>query len=166
MMNTSQTARYLIENNKHMTVATASTDAKPWVSPVFYTPDKAFNLYWVSDKEAIHSRNIRSNPRVAIVIFGPVPPDNTIDGVYLDADAVELADEQEIQAAIGVLTQRKQAEKFTIKSPSDVTGRAAWRIYKATPKQVSKRADAVNEASGQAITVRESVDLSASAAIA
>lgn len=159
-MNDSETARYLIQNNKYMTIATADGDGKPWVSPVYFRHDDQFNLYWVSDKDALHSLNIRNRPAVGIVIFGPTPPTDSYDGLYLDCIAQELNDDSEIRAAMMVLNQGKQEDKFMIKSFDDVTGKAAWRIYKATPQEVTKRADAISEQSGQAITIRKAVDLS------
>ncbi len=152
-------SKSLIENSHHMVVATADTEGKPWVSPVFYMYDESFTLYWVSDKSALHSKNIRSNPRIAISIFGPAPPENKskIYGVYIDAEAVELTDEVDISRAAKIIQQRVQPDKFMIKSLSDVTGNAAWRIYKAVPKEISKRQDAIDGASGQTISVREKV---------
>ncbi len=150
--------KYLIENNNHMIVATSDDNSKTWISPVFFSYDKAFNLYWVSSKHALHSQNIRKNKRVAIVIFGPVLSDG-IDGAYFDADAIELEDEKLIKEAVEFLQKRGQPDKFMIKSMSDVTGDAAWRIYKAIPKQISKREDATDAKSGQAITVRKDVKL-------
>lgn len=36
---------------------------------------------------------------------------------------------------------------------------ASWRIYKAVPKEFSKRQDAIDEASGQVVSVRETLNL-------
>lgn len=151
--------KYLIENNHHMVVATADISSKPWNSPVFYMYDEFFNLYWVSSKDALHSKNIRANKHVAIVIFGQASPDGDMDGAYFDADASELEDEKSIKEAIRLIQKRVQPDKFMIRSLSDVTGDAAWRIYKAVSKQVFKRADATDPKSGQAITIRKEVDL-------
>lgn len=144
-----------------MVIATADASGKPWISPVFYMYDDEFNLYWVSNKSALHSINIRNNPRVAISIFGPIPneEEHRIFSAYIDAEAVELTDESKISNAAKIMQRRTQPDKFMIKSLADVTGIAAWRIYKATPKETSTRMDAIDEASGQAITVREKVIL-------
>jgi nitroimidazol reductase NimA-like FMN-containing flavoprotein (pyridoxamine 5'-phosphate oxidase superfamily) len=62
-------AKAIIKNNIYLTLATATKDGKPWISPLFFAYDNDFNLYWVSSKNSLHSKLIRSNPRVAIVIF-------------------------------------------------------------------------------------------------
>jgi uncharacterized protein YhbP (UPF0306 family) len=147
---------YLLQNNWLMTVATANTDGKPWISPVGYVMDDQHNFYWVSDKDALHSRNIRQRPEIAISIVGKNKVDK-MDGVYSDAIARELDDDTEIKAAIEVRKKRPELAKFVINSKNDVSGEAVWRIYKAEPKSFSKRAD--GSRNGQAVTVREPVDL-------
>lgn len=156
-LNSVERARYVVEQGIHMVIATADESGKPWVSPVFYCFDDQYNLYWVSSKNADHSAYIRGRPEVAIVIFGPVPPDNRFDGVYFDARARELESPEEIAEAITVLASRPQPDKFTTRSIDQVTGDAEWRIYRAEPIAIYKRADA--EANGQAITVREPIDI-------
>lgn len=156
-MNDAQVAKAIIEHNTYMTIATADKAGKPWISPVFFSYDSGFNLYWVSYKETLHSKNIANRPEVAISIIGPAYPGGETDGVYFDATARELTDSEDIFKAIIFRNKRKQTEKFKIKSITDVTGDAAWRIYKATPISISKRGD--GEASGQAITIRTEVNL-------
>jgi uncharacterized protein YhbP (UPF0306 family) len=158
-MDAAEIARYLIENNQHMVISTADTQAKPWVSPVFYMYDENFTLYWVSDKDAVHSQNVRSNPRVAIVIFGQGPPGHTMDGVYIDAESMELTTEDDITKGVAIMQRRAQADKFMIKSLDDVRGNAASRIYKATPREIFKRIEKVDEVSGQTITTRQKISL-------
>lgn len=156
-MNSIEKVKHLIKKNDHMTIATANESGKPWISPVFFAPDKNFNLYWVSSRNALHSQNVRVRPEVAIVIFGSVPPNGGLDGVYIDAIAKELEDEHEVHLAMAALLERPQPPKFTIRSIIDVIDNAIWRIYKAKPINISKRADDVED--GQAITVREMIKI-------
>lgn len=156
-MNSIEKARYLIENNKLMVISSADADGKPWISPVAFAYDESYSLYWVSSKDALHSNNVRNRPEVAIVIYGQIP-EIGIDGVYVDAKATELIDETEIQKGIELFAEQSpQPAHFAAQSPADVTGDAAWRMYKAVPIEISKRADSVSN--GQAITVREVVKL-------
>jgi nitroimidazol reductase NimA-like FMN-containing flavoprotein (pyridoxamine 5'-phosphate oxidase superfamily) len=155
-MNKDEIAKYIIENNDLMTVATANQDGKPWVSPVGFSMDEDHNLYWTSHKDAIHSQNVRQRPEVAIVVVGKNPEGNP-DGVYFDATAKELNDPAELETAIKIVDGRNKESKYVIGSAENVIGDATWRIYKATPKQAWKRASAV--INGQAATVREEIDL-------
>lgn len=148
--------RFVIQNSELMTVATADASGKPWVSPVGYVADDVYNLYWVSDKNAIHSKNVHERTQVGIVITG-ANPSGELDDVYFDAEAKELSNPEEIESAIRLRSTIDELEKFKINSVDDVTGDAAWRIYVARPLHVFKRSD--GEANGQAITVREEISL-------
>ena len=146
-------ANWLLENLVHMVLSTADEEGKPWISPVFFVHDDDLNLYWVSDMEALHSRNVRTRPDVAIVVFGKVPS-GEIEALYVDATAHELEPGDELERGIATFKKREQAPKFTTNSAADVTGDACWRMYKAVPKGWSKRADGTDERTGQATTVR------------
>jgi len=96
---------------------------------------------------------------VAISIYGPVPPDNKIDAVYIEAEATQLDEEAAAERGMQVMVTHIQDQKYMIKSPKDITGEAAWRIYKAIPKVVSKRTEKGETINGQFVTTRERVDL-------
>jgi uncharacterized pyridoxamine 5'-phosphate oxidase family protein len=144
-------ARWLLESQGAMTIATADADGKPSVSPVAFAHDDEFNLYWVSSKTAQHSANIRNRPDVSIVVF----VDHPSDGVYVDARAEELDGEAEIARATELLNAREEPTKFVIGGAADVTGDAAWRIYKATRGETTVWAESTE--SGQAVTIRTPV---------
>jgi nitroimidazol reductase NimA-like FMN-containing flavoprotein (pyridoxamine 5'-phosphate oxidase superfamily) len=131
----------VIAENYYMTIATCSLAATPWVSPVFFAYDTSFNLYWVSSKDTRHSKLIRENQQVAIVIFNSQATGDNVDAVYCEANAFELSDSSEIENARHVLNARITDEKFFIHSESAVTGAATWRIYKAAPKRFCKLVD-------------------------
>lgn len=154
----SRRARQLIEATYYMTIATADDSGKPWSSPVFFVCDQKFRFYWVSFTDAVHSINIRMRPQVAITVLGR-PPDHDGDGVYIDAEAIEVNNVGEAERAIRVLRTRPQKSKFTVNSPADVLGDAAWRVYQAIPKEVFKRSDADTMIKGQYITTRVKVTI-------
>lgn len=131
-------AKEIIAENIYMTVSTASLDGEPWVSPVFFAYDEAYNFFWVSNKDSNHSKLIRTNPRVAIVIFDSQAPEGKGDGVYVSASVVELSQESDIQHAIEIFNSRVKQDEFKVKKISDVTGSGVWRMYKAIPSTISK----------------------------
>jgi nitroimidazol reductase NimA-like FMN-containing flavoprotein (pyridoxamine 5'-phosphate oxidase superfamily) len=144
----------LIEGNQHMTLATADAAGQPWASPVFYAYDEEHRLYWVSAKNARHSENIRARPQVGIVIYQA--GDHT-DALYIEAEAEELNDQDEVVPAIAVMQSRPQPPRWMIKDVTDITGDAVWRIYRAIPMKLYLREEATE--GGQAIARRRSVDL-------
>ena len=90
-------ANEILGEISYATVATASTDGKPWNSPVRHFCDSDLNIYWFSDKLNQHSRNIRENPDVFIVIYDSTVPEGAGEGVYIEAQARELNDPEEIR---------------------------------------------------------------------
>lgn len=114
-MTNEEKAKQIIEENIYCTVATATLDGKPWISPVFFSYDENYNIYWVSNKNSIHSELIRQNPQVAIVIFNSQAPEGEGDGVYIKAKVQELYDEEEIKKAIKIFNKRVSKEEFRVK---------------------------------------------------
>jgi nitroimidazol reductase NimA-like FMN-containing flavoprotein (pyridoxamine 5'-phosphate oxidase superfamily) len=147
-------ARRLIDASVNMTIATVDESGRPWVSPVFYSVDDERDLYWVSDKEALHSANVRSRPEVAIVIYETV--NGVLDAVYIRATAAELNAEPEVRHGIEVMARKPQSEKWTIADVADVTGDAPWRIYRAVRKQTEVRVERTKQ--GKPVAGREPAD--------
>jgi nitroimidazol reductase NimA-like FMN-containing flavoprotein (pyridoxamine 5'-phosphate oxidase superfamily) len=135
-----------------MVLSTADKNGKPWITPVAYNFDKNNSLYWVSSKDSRHSSNVRDRKEVAIVIYMIEPKR---DALYIEADAQELVNDTDIKEAITVVNTRTKDDKFRIKSLSDVSGQASWRIYKAVPKAMYVREQSM--AGNQAVTVRRKI---------
>jgi len=138
MLTDIEKTKQIIADNIYMTLATASSDGKPWISPVFFAYDEHYNLFWVSSKDSLHSKLIRKNPHAAIVIFDSRALEGNGDGVYFEVEVFELSDTVEIERAMQILGQRVTVDEFRVKQIKEVTGSAVWRIYKAVPKIISK----------------------------
>jgi nitroimidazol reductase NimA-like FMN-containing flavoprotein (pyridoxamine 5'-phosphate oxidase superfamily) len=124
-------ARSLIERNSLLTIATVDGQGRPWVSPVFYSLDDDYQIYWVSDVEARHSANVRDTAAVAIVIHDVV--DGQTDAVYIEGTAVELNDEAAVREGMDVMARRneRQPPHWRIDDIVEVSGEGPWRVYKA-----------------------------------
>lgn len=131
-------AKKIILENIYMTIATATKDGRPWISPVFFAYDENYNLFWVSNKDSLHSNLIKDNPQIAIVIFNSQAPEDEGDGVYFESIASVLEDDIEIKQAMELLSKRVTKDEFRIKKIGEVTSDGIWRIYRATPTKISK----------------------------
>jgi Pyridoxamine 5'-phosphate oxidase len=87
-------ARRVIDTNQYMTLGTTDPDGRPRLSPVYYTPARYTDLYWVSSPAAQHSLNLADRPEAEIVIFGSTAPVGQGEAVYLDAVAAQVPDDQ------------------------------------------------------------------------
>ncbi len=64
----------------------------PWNSPVYSAFDKDYNFYWASWKENQHSKNIKENEKVFVVIYDSTVPEHVwvnsegnINGNFVDS---------------------------------------------------------------------------------
>lgn len=121
-------AKEIIESIKYATIATVNSEGNPWNSPVAHTIDDQLNIYWASDKDNEHSRNIRNNENVAIVIYDSTARAGEGEGVYIVAKAFELDDPEEILA----VRRLKKGNTYQ-PQPGEFQDDAIRRIYKAIP---------------------------------
>ena len=123
------TARRVIDRNLYMTLATLDPDGAPRLSPVYFTPARYTDLYWVSSPDAHHSRNLLERPDVRIVIFDSSVAVGHAEAVYLSARARAIPAD-ELDAVIGeAFAGRGGARRF---APEELHGDADLRLYVAS----------------------------------
>src|SRR5262245_24713641 len=83
-------ARRVLEGNRYMVLGTVEDDGSPRLSPVYFTPARYRDLYWVSSPDARHSQNVRARPEVQIVVFDSSSLPNRSEAVYVAATAREV----------------------------------------------------------------------------
>ena len=127
-------AKEIIEKILYITIATADKNGQPWNSPVYSAFDNNLNFYWFSDKNAQHSKNIRGNKQIFLVIYDSTVPEGTGEGVYIQAEAYELDDKDQVMGALRVLDGR--AGKTKVRKYGKFSGDAPLRLYKAIPNKV------------------------------
>jgi hypothetical protein len=122
--------RTIIDSNQYLTLATTDLDGRPWVTPVWFADDGPGRFLWVSRPEARHSRNLRSRPDVALVVFDSTVAIGTGQGLYAEGRAAEMA-EVDVPAGIERFSARSLAMGGVGWSDADVTGDAPFRLYAA-----------------------------------
>ncbi len=120
----------IIRRIQYITVASVTPDARPWNSPVQAVFDDELNWYWFSDKEGRHSRNVKDNGEVFLVIYDSTVPEGQGVGVYFEASAVELTDTAE------VIKARRLKHEDVRADPGHFLGPAVRRVYKGMPRRV------------------------------
>ncbi len=154
MKDFSKRAKEIIEKVIYITIATASRDGQPWNSPVYSAYDEHYNFYWASWKENVHSRNVRSNPNIFLVIYDSTVPQGTGEGVYVKAKAYELNDKKEIEHATKYLYGRKHQ---TPRRSEEFLGDYPRRVYRAVPEKIWMNDD--GDIDGNYVDTRIEVDL-------
>jgi uncharacterized protein YhbP (UPF0306 family) len=136
----------------YITLATVSPDGLPWNTPVFAAFDEAYQFFWVSASQVRHSQNIKATHRVAIVVYDSTAPAGTGKGVYIEAQADEVSEEQEIIHALHTLERRGWKKPL-----KEVMGASIHRVYKAVPEHMW--ISTVGNLNGQLFDTRLAVDL-------
>lgn len=102
----SHLARKIIENNQYMSLATVDKDNAPWISPVAYAYDDAWNFYFVTIPSSKHGLNFKINHHVVAAIFDSTQ--NLGEGVGLQIEGiVEDVGTQHIPTALSIMYNRK-----------------------------------------------------------
>ena len=121
-------ARSVIDANHYMTLGTQDAGGRMRLSPVYYTPARYTDFYWLSSPEARHSRNVAEHPAVEIVIFGSTARVGEGEAVYMSATARCIPDD-EVDGVIGeAFLARAGAREF---AAGELRGDADLRLYVA-----------------------------------
>ncbi len=125
-------AKEILANIRYITIASASTEAEPWGTPVLAVFDDQYNCYWTSLNNTQHSKNIKENPRVYLTCFDSTVLPGEGGGVYIQAQAVEMTDPAEITRVAELLYVRKNKP---VRKAEEFLEDSLKRMYKATPRK-------------------------------
>jgi hypothetical protein len=128
-------AREIIDRSLYMVIATADPSGQPWPSPVYFAHRGYRELFWVSDPEAVHSRNLVERREVGIVIFDSSVRIGTGQGVYMSGVAQELP-AHEVDEGIAVFSKRSVGHGGAEWTAEDVREPARHRLYRAMAEAV------------------------------
>jgi nitroimidazol reductase NimA-like FMN-containing flavoprotein (pyridoxamine 5'-phosphate oxidase superfamily) len=92
-------ARRLLSASTLCAIATVSPGSRSHVNTAYFAWSRALDVVWLSAPEALHSRNVRTNPSVAVAVY-----DSTLSwggpdrGIQLFGSASELAGRAALEA--------------------------------------------------------------------
>ena len=126
-------ARSIVDECLYVVLGTADDDGRAWVSPVYFAPDGYRELFWVSDPQARHSRNVAARPDVAIVVYDTGAAVGAAQAVYARAHAAQVDD----AGGARVFSRKSVAAGLARWSMSDVTAAGGLRLYRAIAVELS-----------------------------
>jgi len=148
--------REVFRRNSFCEIATASPAGDPWLSPVFFNYSPDLTLVWESAHEALHSQNIRVNPRVAIFI-----KDTTTEAPGTDLYIEAIAQEVPAQHLAGALDTWQNGPHGHSDRPqrevSDYAPSRPMRLYEARIQHLYVLSETVVE--GYRVDARVEIDL-------
>ncbi len=149
MVKPNEKARSIIDSISYITVATVDDRGQPWNTPVAgFHFDNDYTFYWASWADNQHSKNIRSNGKAFIAVYDSTPTDGPTNGVYIQAEAFELADEQEVMQAALVFKN----DPYNPSDGKQYLSEYPRRIYKAVPQGIWTNSD--SEVNGNFVDTR------------
>jgi uncharacterized protein YhbP (UPF0306 family) len=125
-------AKRVLDSNRYMTIATVGEDGRPWITPVYFCPDRYREIYWISDPEAQHSRNITARSEVSLVVFDSSVAIGAAEAVYMRAEAEEVTEPTTKDCAAAF---RPRFEGVKVFNPEELRPPAPLRLYRATVTQ-------------------------------
>jgi hypothetical protein len=151
-----QMARSVIDANRYLVLGTIEDDGRPRLSPVYFTPARYRDFYWVSSPDARHSHNVRERAGVEIVVFDSSVMPNQGEAVYLSATARELGADE----LLGVLDEAFDPEGRGGRgfAPEELSGDGDLRLYVATATTYDVHVRAGHPTHGSGIDRRVAVD--------
>ena len=147
-------ARRVIDANHYMTLATTDPGGRPRLSPVYYTPARYSDFYWVSSPGAQHSRNLTERPEAEIVIFDSTAPAGDGEAVYITATATAVPDDELDAACPEAFRTTASGRRFT---PDDLRG-GALQLYIARTRSCEVHIAAHHPVHGRGVDTRQQAD--------
>ncbi len=122
------TARRLLRASTLCAIATVSRGGRAHVNSAYFAWTDGFDLVWLSDPSATHSKNLRANPSVAIAVHDSTQTWGRSDrGIQLFGSARELADPLAREA------ERAYRRRF---AAYRTEGAAAYRFYRLRTRRM------------------------------
>ena len=132
MTDFSDMARDIIESNRYMVLGTADEAGVPWVTPVWYAQSAYRRFIWVSSPDRRHSRNVRAQTEVSIVIFDSQVAVGDARAIYMSARAEELSG-AELERDVALFEAASRAQGLTRRwALEDMLAPSPYRLYRAT----------------------------------
>ena len=122
-------ARQLLESSTLCAIATVTGNGAAHVNSAYFAFDRDFKVVWLSEPQALHSRNLRANHSAAIAVYDSGQSWGRPDrGVQLSGTAREAADEDAERA------EALYARRFSAYTKTDLGGYRFTTLFVDPPR--------------------------------
>ena len=118
----------LLDASTLCAISTVSRQGRAYVNTAYFAWSSRFRLVWLSAPEAIHSKNLLSNPSAAVAVYDSTQTWGGSDrGIQLEGTARELSGRPATEAG------RLYAQRFPAYTDTDPAG---YRFYRFNPRRL------------------------------
>jgi uncharacterized protein YhbP (UPF0306 family) len=118
----------LLDASTLCAIATGKPRGRAYVNTAYFAGSPEFDLLWLSDPDAEHSRNLRANPSTAIAVYESTQSWGGSDrGIQLFGSA------REIRGSVARDAERTYATRFPAYQPGELS---AYRFYHFRPHRM------------------------------
>jgi uncharacterized protein YhbP (UPF0306 family) len=114
-----------------MQLATAS-NGSPWCASLFFAHDNQHNLYWISQIDTRHSRELAQNPHVAGAIILPQSYGEAVHGLQFEGTARVIEEPEELKTLAQAYAERYNAGNL---AANIISGANNYKLYQIQPSQ-------------------------------
>ena len=131
--------KQILSSNTLFSMSSINKDNTPWINTAFYSFDENLNLYFLSDPNTIHTKNISDKKTVAVNIFDShQKPEDEKKGLQLIGECHKINDEKEIFSAIKNYGKKYLSFGNLIKAVNDIAkNKMKARFYKIEINYIS-----------------------------
>jgi uncharacterized protein len=121
-------ARRLLDASTLCAIATVSPRNRAYINTAYFAWSREFELFWLSEPDSRHSRNLGENSAVAIAVYDSSQVWNEPDrGLQLFGSAREVTGRAAREA------ERLYAKRFPASAEADMS---AYRLYRLRPRRM------------------------------
>ena len=121
-------ARALLDGSTLCAIATVDRRGRAYVNTAYFAWNSAFEIVWISEPAATHSRNIRANRTAAVAVYDSTQTWGDPDrGIQLFGSA------SEVECTVAAVAANTYAERFADYRPDEMR---AYRAYLFRPRRI------------------------------
>ncbi len=115
----------------------------PWATPVFFV-NRGYRIYFLSDPDSIHSRNLYGNPLVGAAITEDYKDWKQIQGIQMKGKAYLVTSLTEKAKVLASFLKKFPAVKHIIETPGSFKGAAKTQWHCIEPKYLKFTDNTIN----------------------
>ncbi|MCP6719459.1 MAG: pyridoxamine 5'-phosphate oxidase family protein [Patescibacteria group bacterium] len=110
-----------------------------WSNTIYFAWDDNLNLYFISQPQSHHMKNLVKDPRIAISIYNTTQSTfDDVAGIQLDGEAHILTEKTEVNGAYAIYYGRKYPDtsRNPRKEEDAYINNPEWQFVKIVPKHI------------------------------